>query len=50
MDTESFLVDISDKLQIVDRDEVKPKVHTFGIHDDIYDIISYFKNSVIGKS
>ncbi len=47
MDTEqaSFLVVISDKLQIVDRNEVKPKVHTFGVHDDIYDIISYFLES-----
>ena len=38
----SFIVDVSDKLQIVDRNEAKPKVHTFGPNDDIYDIISYF--------
>lgn len=44
--TESFLVDISDKLQIVDRNEIKPKVHTFGVNDDIYDIISYFLESI----
>lgn len=41
----SFVIDISEKLQIVDRNEVKPKVHTFSLTDDIYDIISYFLES-----
>lgn len=41
MDT-MFQVDISDKLQMVDRDEVKQKVYSFDMNDDIYDIISYF--------
>lgn len=35
-------VDVSDKLQLVDRNGAKPKVYPFGTDVDICDIISYF--------
>ena len=38
----SLLVDMSDKFQIVDREETKKKVHRFDSNADIYEIISYF--------
>lgn len=37
-----FTVDLSDRLQIVDRADVKKKLYKFDINSDIYDIISYF--------
>ena len=40
--TDGFCMDISDKMQVVDREEVKNKVFKFDSTDDIYDIISYF--------
>lgn len=41
-DDTDITVELSDRLQIVDKKDVKPKLYKFDSSSDIYDIISYF--------